>query len=55
MSETMHERIRRLKIENRKILNRLESHLGCVVCRGPLTLDGACLVCDPEDLPKEQQ
>jgi hypothetical protein len=29
-----------------RVLNRLESHLGCVVCRGPLT-EGVCPTCDP--------
>lgn len=29
------------------VLNRLEPHLGCVVCRGPLT-GGVCPTCDPE-------
>jgi hypothetical protein len=29
---------------NHRLLNRLESHLGCVVCRGPLT-DGVCAPC----------
>lgn len=30
------------------VLNRLESHLGCVVCHGPLT-DGRCPKCQKED------
>jgi hypothetical protein len=30
-----------------RVLNRLDPHLGCVVCRGPLT-DGVCPTCDPQ-------
>ena len=32
--------------ETRRILNRMESHLGCVSCRGKL-VDGRCYTCDP--------
>ena len=31
-----------------RIHNRLESHLGCVVCRGRLDANGRCPACDPE-------
>jgi hypothetical protein len=30
--------------DNLGVLNRLESHLGCAQCRGPL-VDGRCLDC----------
>lgn len=46
--------IRDLIARNRAVLNRLEPHLGCVVCRGPLT-DGVCSTCDsarPPAVPK---
>lgn len=33
-------------------LNRLESHLGCAMCRGPLT-DGRCPEC--QGVPGEQE
>jgi hypothetical protein len=42
------EDIRRSIREHRKVLNRLEPHLGCVVCRGPLT-EGVCPTCDPAE------
>ena len=31
----------------RAVLNKVESHLGCVECRGPV-VDGSCPACDPE-------
>ena len=34
--------------KDRRILNRLEPHLGCVVCRGRLDANGRCSACDPE-------
>ena len=40
-------RVRRSMAEHRDVLNRLEPHLGCVVCRGPLT-DGRCEACNAE-------
>lgn len=30
------------------VLNALESHLGCVLCRGPLS-EGRCATCQGED------
>ena len=30
-----------------RVLNKLEPHLGCVICRGSLT-DGACPRCEQE-------
>jgi predicted amidophosphoribosyltransferase len=30
------------------VLNRLDPHLGCIICRGPLT-DGRCPVCQPDE------
>lgn len=45
-NEAMRRRIKRSVRENRRVLNQLEPHLGCVVCRGPLT-DGVCPSCDP--------
>jgi hypothetical protein len=32
--------------KHHKMLNRLEPHLGCVICRGPLQPDGVCRTCD---------
>ena len=37
--------------KNLAVLNRLESHLGCAKCRGPLT-DGRCPKCQPEETRK---
>jgi hypothetical protein len=34
------------------VLNKLESHLGCVICRGPLT-DGRCPDCQPTSSTEE--
>lgn len=41
------ERLRSNIDKHRDVLNRLESHLGCVTCRGPL-VDGRCERCDGE-------
>jgi tRNA G26 N,N-dimethylase Trm1 len=41
--EAIKENVRR----HHRMLNRLEPHLGCVVCRG-LLIDGICPTCDPE-------
>jgi hypothetical protein len=40
--------LRRHLRENITVLNRMESHLGCVVCHGPLT-DGRCPKCQPAE------
>ncbi len=48
--ERLSARVKALMTENRAVLNRLESHLGCVACRGPLT-NGVCPRCDPEARP----
>lgn len=43
-----HEWLRRLVTRHRRVLNRLEPHLGCVVC-GATLIDGECQACDYED------
>lgn len=46
-------RIQASVIRHRKVLNRLEPHLGCVICRTTLEDDGRhCPVCDVERLPE---
>lgn len=47
--------IKELVAEHLGVLNKLESHLGCAQCRGPLT-DGRCPKCQPEagTKPKEE-
>lgn len=48
-------RLDRIKHEHRGVLNRLESHLGCVICRSPLDADGNCPNDDQhEDRPREE-
>lgn len=49
-AERIRETVKRLTEEpgTRRAMNLLESHLGCVRCRGSLT-DGRCLKCDPRD------
>ncbi len=44
--------IREMVVSNMAILNRLDPHLGCVKCRGPLT-DGRCPTCQPAEGEKE--
>jgi hypothetical protein len=39
-------RIRELINDHLEVLNKLDSHLGCVKCKGPLT-DGRCPKCQP--------
>jgi hypothetical protein len=38
----------RLIRDNADVVNRLDPHMGCVVCRGPLT-DGVCLAAGSHD------
>ena len=45
------DRIRESMNRNRRLLNRLEPHLGCVVCHGPLDTDCRCARCD-ETVPE---
>lgn len=40
----MENRLKELTEKHRDVLNRLDSHLGCVTCRGPL-VDGRCPNC----------
>ena len=42
---SLSERIKGTVRRYHRVLNRLESHLGCVLCHGPLT-DGVCRACD---------
>jgi predicted nucleic acid-binding Zn ribbon protein len=42
--ETLPEAIQRIMHDNRDVLNRLEPHRGCVVCKGPL-FNGECMRC----------
>lgn len=41
-------RIRELIADHLPVLNKLEPHLGCVKCRGPLT-EGRCPTCQPAE------
>lgn len=45
------DRLARNISKHRRVLNRLEPHLGCVVCRGPL-IDGRCAECDQMEGPE---
>lgn len=45
-------RIESLKFQHRRVLNRLDPHRGCVVCRGPLD-NGRCLSCDPREVASD--
>lgn len=53
MSPLSREAIRESIRKNITVLNRLESHLGCVICRGPLA-DGRCPKCQPEDAARRE-
>lgn len=43
------ERLDQLIRQNLGIINRLDAHLGCAICRGPLT-DGRCPTCQGDAL-----